>query len=265
MNKSKRNVHAGHRERMRQRIRDHGMDTLQPHEVLEYMLYYIIPKRDVNPIAHELIDRFGSLDGVLQADMDELKSVEGVGPATAHYLKVFAGMIDAYCEGGGKQRLVLNTAADAAKYARDLFFRPDRREMAVLCLTDNNELISSEIHEWHTMTPEGTRWMMDSIITSGAHSVLLVWKRSGRNPNLLPREDDAIEQMLHLFRCAEVYIKDIVLLHGHDRFASLREAGVLLDGLDMLYEAERGGREPIVEKSDEELLSKGLDEQPSKM
>ncbi len=262
MNKAGKNVHAGHRERMRQRIRDHGLETLQPHEILEYMLYYIIPKRDVNPIAHELIDRFGSLDAVLQADEQALMSVEGVGPVTANYLKVFSDMITAYCEGGQKQRQLILTAADAARYARDLFFRPDKREMAVLCLTEQDELISSEIHEWNSQTPEETRWMMEAIISSGAHRVILVWKRSGKNPDLLPREDTSIEDILYLFRCAEVHIKDIVLLHKRNRFASLRDAGILLDGGNMLFGQEQnsGALEPIIEKSDEELLAKGLDE-----
>ena len=63
----KKQVHDGHRERMRDRIRKSGLSTLQEHEMLEYLLYAFVPRKDTNEIAHALIDRFGSFSGVLNA------------------------------------------------------------------------------------------------------------------------------------------------------------------------------------------------------
>lgn len=79
-------LHKGHRQRLRQRILDQGLDSLEPHEILEYLLGYAIPRQDTNPIAHALIDRFGSLDAVLSAGMPELCEVRGIGPSTARWL-----------------------------------------------------------------------------------------------------------------------------------------------------------------------------------
>ena len=79
-------VHQGHRERMKQRFLKEGLDGFADHEVLELLLFYAIPQRDTNDLAHRLIDRFGSLDAVLDAPREELLSVKGVGENTATLL-----------------------------------------------------------------------------------------------------------------------------------------------------------------------------------
>lgn len=81
-------VHAGHRSRMRKRFLATGLEGFQDHEVLEFLLYYAIPRRDVNETAHLLLDRFGTLSGVLDAQAEDLCAVPGVGPATAHFLSL---------------------------------------------------------------------------------------------------------------------------------------------------------------------------------
>ncbi len=79
----KENIHAGHRARMKERFRKEGLDGFSPHEVLELLLYEYIPRIDTNPLAHRLMERFGSLLGVLQASVDELCGVPGIGKKTA--------------------------------------------------------------------------------------------------------------------------------------------------------------------------------------
>ena len=86
-------MHDGHRKRKKEWVAEHGFDSLQAHELLEIMLYYAIPRMDTNEIAHNLIDRFGSLSGVIEAPMEELCEVKGVGFSAAVYLKMFSGVI----------------------------------------------------------------------------------------------------------------------------------------------------------------------------
>ena len=76
-------IHAGHRQRMKERFRREGLDGFSEHEVLELLLMYAIPQRDVNPLAHTLIKRFGSLAGVLEAHESDLTQVPGVGENAA--------------------------------------------------------------------------------------------------------------------------------------------------------------------------------------
>ena len=86
------NIHRGHREKMRQRFLKSGLEGFADHEALELLLYYAIPRQDTNPIAHRLMDRYGSLTAVLSAPAEDLKKVEGIGESAAVLLKV-AGQI----------------------------------------------------------------------------------------------------------------------------------------------------------------------------
>ena len=86
------NIHQGHREKMRQRFLKSGLEGFADHEALELLLYYAIPRQDTNPIAHRLMDRYGSLTAVLSAPAEDLKKVEGIGESAAVLLKV-AGQI----------------------------------------------------------------------------------------------------------------------------------------------------------------------------
>ena len=76
-------IHDGHREKMRQRFMTGGLDAFADHEILELLLYYAIPRRDTNPIAHALMERYGSLPAVLAAPMEDLKRTEGIGESAA--------------------------------------------------------------------------------------------------------------------------------------------------------------------------------------
>ena len=78
--------HEGHRQRMRARVEQYGLESLAPHEALEYLLYITNARRDTNGIAHALLERFGSFAGVLEASEEELCRVPGVGPASARML-----------------------------------------------------------------------------------------------------------------------------------------------------------------------------------
>ena len=82
--------HAGHRQRMRERFLCGGLDGFADHEVLELMLFYAIPQRNVNPLAHRLLERFGTLHAVLEASVADLMKVEGVGRHTALLLNLFS-------------------------------------------------------------------------------------------------------------------------------------------------------------------------------
>ena len=72
-------VHEGHRSRKKEQFRAHGLDAFADHEVLELLLYYAVPRQDTNPIAHRLMQKFGSLEAVFSADRETLEEVEGVG------------------------------------------------------------------------------------------------------------------------------------------------------------------------------------------
>ena len=75
--------HEVHRERFKERVLKEGLENFQNHEILEFLLYPFIPRKDTNPIAHKLMDRFGSFHNVLNASVEDLEKVEGVTHSAA--------------------------------------------------------------------------------------------------------------------------------------------------------------------------------------
>lgn len=89
-------MHEHHRERLKARFLRDGIDGFDPHNVLELLLFYSVPRRDTNPIAHRLIERFGSISAVLDADFNELIKVEGVGEHSAALIKLIPQLARRY-------------------------------------------------------------------------------------------------------------------------------------------------------------------------
>lgn len=100
------NVHAGHRNRMWERYQISGFDTFQPHEVLEMLLYQLYPRCDTNERAHKLIERFGSLENVVNADVDDLIAA-GLTPRGASIFTLYRTVHNYIKLSGAKKDLIV--------------------------------------------------------------------------------------------------------------------------------------------------------------
>ena len=127
-------VHDGHRERMRRRFLENDLNGFADHEALELLLYYAIPQGDVNPLAHELIDRFGSLAGVMDALPEELTKVKGMGEHSAAMLKLFPAVLGRYMEGRTGPGVVVHTTAEAGHVLAPYLYGARNEMTYILCL-----------------------------------------------------------------------------------------------------------------------------------
>ncbi|MCQ2490260.1 MAG: hypothetical protein MJ079_01550 [Ruminococcus sp.] len=89
-------LHTGHRERLRQRLLTYGADALCEHELMELLLFYALPRINTNELAHDLINRFGTLNNILNASVRELTEVRGIGVPTAEFIRLIAVMCSEY-------------------------------------------------------------------------------------------------------------------------------------------------------------------------
>ena len=139
------NPHAGHRKRLRERYARSGMEDFAPHEVLELLLTYAIPRIDVNDHAHALIDRFGSVAGVMDATEKELRDVKGIGPEAAQFLKMLPEVFRHYQLANCDSKDTFDTVAKLGDYLRALYTGVTV-ERVYLILLDNALKIKACIH-----------------------------------------------------------------------------------------------------------------------
>ncbi len=137
--------HSGHRERLRLRFRREGLSGFAPHEVLELLLTYAIPRVDTNPLAHELIRRFGSLSRVLEAAPAELEQVPGIGPHASALLTMLVPLLRVYEQEKLLAKRRLSTYADLAAYCRTLYLGAGGEQFYLLCLDARMNLLSCRL------------------------------------------------------------------------------------------------------------------------
>ena len=90
------NIHAGHRQRVKNRFIENGLVSFEDHQALELLLFYALPQKDTNALAHALIDEFGSLSAVFDAPVEALKKIKGIGENTAVLIKLIPEMYEKY-------------------------------------------------------------------------------------------------------------------------------------------------------------------------
>ncbi len=135
-------MHEGHRERMREKYIQNGADILAPHEVLELLLFYSQPRVNTNEIAHRLLDTFHTLGGVLDADIDSLCAVQGVGKGSAVFLHLIKDVVNLYNRGKLERNPLLPTAMDAGNYILRLIGDQTKEGFYVFCLDPEGRLLS---------------------------------------------------------------------------------------------------------------------------
>ena len=127
-------VHNGHRERLRERFRTEGLDHFNDIQMLELLLFYAIPRKDTNEIAHALLDRFGSVAQVLDAPPEELQKVPGMGEGAATYLSMIAQSYRYYLVSKASNTAATRSIEECGSYLCS-FFQGRRNEMVyLLCL-----------------------------------------------------------------------------------------------------------------------------------
>lgn len=139
------NIHEGHRKRMKERFMKSGLDDFAPHNVLEFLLFYSIPRGDTNPIAHRLIDAFGSLSGVFDATPEELMKVSGVGESTAILISMIPQMARKYLEDKADAVNVVGGCGDIGAYLLPKFVGRINEALMMVSIDNKNKVISCSV------------------------------------------------------------------------------------------------------------------------
>ena len=221
-------LHDGHRKRMKERFLRDGLDGFADHEALELLLYYAIPRRDTNELAHCLLERFGSLHGVLTAPVEELRKIEGVGEQAATYLATLCAVGRRVCLQDAREEKIITLEDAGAYFMRRLM--DERRETLYQVNLDakgkvrNCRRLSSGTA---AMTPVCIREVVENALHNDASRVLL-----GHNhPSgvALPSEEDRLVtvQIAQALKAMDITLMDHIVVADGD-FVSMAASGMLL-------------------------------------
>lgn len=221
-------IHDGHREKMRQRFLGGGLDYFADHEALELLLYYAIPRRDTNPIAHALIERYGSLSAVFAAPVEDLQKVEGIGESAAILLKLAPQMYRKARLSDISGETALGSTERVGGYLLECFTGERNEVLYQLCLDRKGKLLACKrLGEGGVSSANlDVRKLVENALMSSASAVVL-----GHNhPSgvAVPSKEDVAATKLvksALDTIGVVLIDHIIVADGE--FVSMQQDGYL--------------------------------------
>ena len=246
-------AHEGHRGRMRQRVQNEGFEGLEPHEIIEFLLFYAIRRQDVNELAHQLIGRFGGVGDVLNAQPPDLQSVHGVGAQTARCLALIGEAANACAGLSSEDRPELRNCMDAFRYAA----RAERNMTfpccIQLCLDMTGRLLYRrticDSLSWGE--PETMRQALGDVFTSQAYGVILLVCAGDRDIESQDYDAEHTVRYADTLRASDCVLLDIILV-GAGTLSSMRRSGLIPESEETAY--ARSVREDYVRNMPEGRL-----------
>ncbi len=223
-------IHDGHRQRMKERFFHEGLDHFSQFEALEVLLYYAIPRKDTNPIAHALIDRFGSLEQVLDAPVEELEKVPGITRNVAVLMKLVTEMGRLYLVERMKNIKILRTIKECGEYLKPYFFGRVNETVYLLCLDAKCKVLACrEVGEGSVNSANvPIRRIVEIALAVNATSVILAHNHpSGL---ALPSQEDiaTTRRVAAALSTVDVKLVDHIIV-ADDDFVSLVQSGHRFD------------------------------------
>lgn len=219
--------YLGHRERLRERFSATGGDTLADYELLELLLFRLIPRTDTKPAAKALLARFGTLAEVLGAPVNLLQEVKGVGPAVALDLKIVAASARRMARGEISGREVLSSWNQVLDYCRAAMAFEEREHFRILFLDKKNVLIADEVQQTGTVdhTPVYPREVIKRALELSATAIILVHNHPSGDPAPSRADIDMTKTIIDIAKPLGISVHDHIII-GKKGFASMK--GLLL-------------------------------------
>lgn len=220
--------HAGHREREKRQFLANGLNGLPDHKVMELVLFYAIPQGDVNPLAHRLVDHFGSLTGVLHATYDQLMGVPGVGHNTATLLQLVPAVAARYMERSASMDGQIVNVWQLKELLEPYFFG-QRDELAYLVCMDGKSkvLATRKLGQGVVDTVQiVTRKVLEAALACNASQVVLAHNHVSGVAVPSHADVDTTLRLKRLLAEADISLTDHLIFAGGD-MVSLAQSGLL--------------------------------------
>ncbi len=219
-------VHGGHRQRLKDKVRQNGLTSLSLHEVLELILTYTIPQKDTNQLAHELIDTYGSFSKVLEADYYDLMKNKGVGEETALFLSMLPRLFDIFKEDKEENDInFLRSPYECVKYFRSKYEIKNKEFLYVVCLNNSCKIMKTIIIEGNSDNSVSIDIKKFANMINNENTASIVLFHTHPNGEVKPSREDILttQNILNICCIMNVVLCDHIILNEKDYFSFGRD------------------------------------------
>lgn len=223
-------VHDGHRDRLKKRFLNHGLDSFDDHNLLELLLFFAIPRRDTNPIAHNLMNKFGTLSRVFEASVEELCQVDGIGVNAALLIKMIPQMGNRYVMSKVSLDLddILDNATKAGEYLKPRFSGERDEVVYMICMDSKCQVINTKLMFRGSVNSASisTRKIVENALVNNATRVIIAHNHVS-GIALPSREDiETTRRIRDALSAVDVALIDHIVV-VEDDYVSMAESGLI--------------------------------------
>ena len=224
-------IHEGHRQRLKDRFLREGLDNFDELYVLELLLYYCIPRKDTNPIAHALLDTFGSLTGVLEATVEELERIPGISHNAATFLNLVHQTGRYYQVKRVQTGDILRTIDQCGNYLVPHFYGRENETVFLLCLDAKCKVLGCKLVGEGSVNSANIpiRRVVETALNTNATTVILAHNHPS---GLAIPSDEDVETTMRLAKAmesVEITLADHIVVADND-YVSMVQSGYYRPG-----------------------------------
>lgn len=214
-------MHEGHRKRVKARYLTEGLDAFEDHQVLELLLFYCVPRRDTNELAHRMIDEFGSLAGIFEAEPKEIIKRCKVSENTAILVSLIPSLARRYSIVKQGNKPALNTSSKAGEYAVSLFIGRTYEVFYAICLNSQNRVNYAALVQEGTLTeaPVYPRLVVEAALRHKANSVILAHNHPGGSMQPSRADIEVTERVARALEPISIKVLDHIIVAGNKYFS----------------------------------------------
>lgn len=219
-------MHEGHRDRLKERFLKDGLDNFEQHNILELALFYAIPRKDTNEIAHRLIDTFGSVSGVFNASYEQLLEVNGIGENAACFIKLIPELARCYYNDLGRDKIqVLNSTDAAGEFFIPKFIGRTEEHIFMAALDGKSRLLKFELVAKGVVNEVSisVRKIVEVAVKHNAVSVIIAHNHPNGVALPSPDDIDTTLRIVDALNLVNVKLLDHIIVAGND-YVSLRDS-----------------------------------------
>ena len=223
------NLHEGHRSRLKDRFNEQGIDNFEPHNVLELLLFYSIPRKDTNEIAHNLLKSFGSLKGVFDADFNDLIKVDGIKENSATLLKLIPSIARVYATNKYSSGYIFDTAEKVGEFFLDKYIGEKNEIIYLLLLNNRFEMIDAvKLHEGSVNSAQiSARKIIDLVVKHNASMIVLAHNHPDGNAYPSMEDVNTTVELMTIFERVDVKLLEHYVVSHNEYYTIIHSTETL--------------------------------------